>query len=962
MADRGSHASSARTPKRSTRSYRWSPTPASGPFKDGFIEIKPRPNKTPARPASPAPSTTPSTILGTITGTRSIWSPDDQSRNAPPQDSCTPVSDLNSAHNDSRTIVPESPVDINRKPSALLPDHAPDNPSAEESMPTTGFMKPNTREGDRARIGTPTLSEADGVSSNSYSLQSPPPIRHVSIKSLLNSPSKTRSQQQPTSTGRTTKRKLDANGDEARSIRPSTASERLERSGQQLPTPQESPARPHVTLLSQQLESSLAAIATPESDQSADFNYGRIDMLREACQLNDQFFLLAHLICSNFMPTTFEFIGPLNLRKEHFDGLKSLRSILCGDIKSNNSDLSALFATFPYRREAIINDTAWQLHPVMAGVRSCLETFHTAFSTLKASLSREEVPPAPVQLMTELRLPSPVLRKAVFYHLYSSHADSSSMFREVFNLFSEETTKLVDMYTLQPAQLDVSESDSRDLVDAWRERYSQLKAQSLRPAGPHIASRFSTTPASHTTTAYFSSPSSSRSPERHLEPNQESSGGVELTATTQVPQSTISDTSIPSTAPEGEQRSMSSAQSSRVRPPTADSQHVVPPPRPSPSVERRATPSSTDILPNRASKARRRAPAVPRFVPSHTTAAASGRAPLHQARTLDQEHEDLADSGSNASTTTLYHFVDDAIVLQECIHTDSPVIQWQVHIPHNVWVRRASTLPEGQTGPREREAADGKLQFRLRSVAVDGRETPPFTPTQSDFHKRTSKWPMLASVVINGDVDVDLSDRQRSVGLALDVTDLLSEGDNQIEVVAYFHPTERDSHCMYLMAIELICVATYDEIKAMSTRLPAACVQKEILNSFETNQDGSEDHDLVVKPPSIYIDLIDPLTSSVWRTPTRSRECRHRECFDLEAFLSSHAAGVDKGGLTEDRCWKCPICSEDGHPKSLVIDGFLLDVRDTLERNNQLHARGIHVSNDGSWVPTFESPPSRDQP
>ncbi|KAH0835319.1 hypothetical protein AYO21_01541 [Fonsecaea monophora] len=779
--------------------------------------------------------------------------------------------------------------------------------------------------------------------------------------SLLNSPSKILSRQQPTSTGRTTKRKMDANGDEARLIRPSPVSERLEPSGQQLPTPQESPARPQVNPLSQQLESSLAAIATPESDQSADFRYGRIDMLREACQLNDQFFFLAHLLCSNYLPTTWEFIGPLNLKKEHFDGLGSLCSILCGDTASN-PDLSALLRTFPYPREEIVKDTDSPLRPVLADVRSCLEIFHTAFSTLKASASRESVPPAPVQLMTELRLPSPILQKALFYHLYSNYADSSSMFKKVFNLFSEETKKLVGTYTRHPAQLDVSESDFRDLVDAWREGYLQLRAQSLHPAGPHTASRFSTTPASHTTTPCFSSPSSSRSLERSLEPNQVSSGEVGLTAPTQVPQYSERITSIPCTTPEGEQRSMSSAQSSRVRPPTADSQHVVPLPRSPPSVDRRATPSSTAILPNQASQARRRIPVDARSAPSHITAAASARAPLHQARTLDQEHEGLTDSSSNVSTTTLYPFVEDAIVLQQCIHAHSPVIQWHVHIPHNVWARRATTLPEGQTNLREREAADGKLHFRLRSVAIDGRGTLPFTPTQADFHKRTSKWPMLASVVINGDIDVDLNDRQRGVGLALDVTDLLIEGDNEIEVVTYFHPTERDSHCMYLMAIELICVATYDEIKAMSTGLPAACIRKEILNSFETNQGGSQDHDLVVKASGIYIDLIDPLTYSVWRTPARSRECQHRECFDLEAFLSSHATGVDKGGLTENHCWKCPICSKDAHPKSLVVDDFLLDVRDTLERNNQLHARGILVSNDGTWVPTFGSSASKDQP
>jgi hypothetical protein len=52
--------------------------------------------------------------------------------------------------------------------------------------------------------------------------------------------------------------------------------------------------------------------------------------------------------------------------------------------------------------------------------------------------------------------------------------------------------------------------------------------------------------------------------------------------------------------------------------------------------------------------------------------------------------------------------------------------------------------------------------------------------------------------------------------------------------------------------------------------------------------------------------------------------------------------------------WKCPLCSEDARPCSLQIDDFFAHVRGELEKQNNLDAKAIIVSPDGTWMPKLE--------
>lgn len=77
----------------------------------------------------------------------------------------------------------------------------------------------------------------------------------------------------------------------------------------------------------------------------------------------------------------------------------------------------------------------------------------------------------------------------------------------------------------------------------------------------------------------------------------------------------------------------------------------------------------------------------------------------------------------------------------------------------------------------------------------------------------------------------------------------------------------------------------------------------------------------------------------------------HIDCFDLETFLQTRRR---KGNVSVADQWRCPICNADARPPQLIVDGFLEEVRATLEKQGALQTRAIVVQQDGSWKPKAE--------
>jgi hypothetical protein len=289
---------------------------------------------------------------------------------------------------------------------------------------------------------------------------------------------------------------------------------------------------------------------------------------------------------------------------------------------------------------------------------------------------------------------------------------------------------------------------------------------------------------------------------------------------------------------------------------------------------------------------------------------------------------------------------------------DSGIVRRGTDISPQLWSRRALNPPQPSDSLyRLRHVWDGCVQFRLKSIISNNERS---TPTLSHFCSRPTKWPTVFSVSING--KFGLGFRRQAVhgaDMATDVTDRLQEGRNEMSLCVT-HSESPGPKPAYVMAIEIVCVAN----KARVLSLPTCIDAEESLASItaalksQAHMSGADDEDLVLSQPVLSIDLVDPFTSTVWSTPVRGQECRHRECFDLEAFLQSRT--VRGSGLTSPDQWACPICKKDARPPVLVVDGFLVQVRKTLEERGQLGAKAILVKDDGTWTPKFSPAASPD--
>ncbi|KAI1465911.1 uncharacterized protein F4812DRAFT_88213 [Daldinia caldariorum] len=178
----------------------------------------------------------------------------------------------------------------------------------------------------------------------------------------------------------------------------------------------------------------------------------------------------------------------------------------------------------------------------------------------------------------------------------------------------------------------------------------------------------------------------------------------------------------------------------------------------------------------------------------------------------------------------------------------------------------------------------------------------------------------------------------------------------------------------FYIAVELIEILSHRDVLQMVQmrgRVPAEstreAIKKRLLRAKEISPQN-EDEDELVMVDELSIDLIDPFSRTMFKVPVRGRSCTHLECFDLETWLNSrlgkkscNSCNNVSGGC--HKCpnepsfvdkWKCPLCFRDARPYNLIIDGFLVEVRSQLERQNLLKTKSILVSPDGTWKPKTE--------
>ncbi|KAJ9504101.1 hypothetical protein H2202_000157 [Exophiala xenobiotica] len=735
----------------------------------------------------------------------------------------------------------------------------------------------------------------------------------------------------------------------------------------QLPTPLDSPIESDADLLCRRLETALAPLANRSLtvDQSPVMDEWRITMLRDACRLNDNFFLVVHLICCAWSPHQGTLSWQLGLTPTQEQGLLSLQQQILGFHRQLSIELGSILYTFPGPPEQLLASGS-RLVNFVEPVKEFLRRMAENFPIASEYWINRQWPPCPVELKFALLLPSIVLQRLFFLRFlqrFGSDNDWTVRASYLFESALEEPDQSpVPMNELTLDQIRVPALQFGERYKTLRSLHSgqhhtqppdrsaqprPVDFQGRAPAYPYPAQQPSVAspvpqgrpisqqnPAnwphhvipSNTPTAYHSA-SSMRLPP--IVPSRPSITGHAPVVTVSVPYTATAQASRPPaiTYYTGQMPSGSLSQ------PIANSRMMqtnLPAPQsiPSTAVQRQV---ENDLL-------------IPRNPILSILAIPDPRhRALHQAHLCSPDFEKLdADTQANGKW---YHYVEDVVRLRPLLDAEAPMGQWKLEIPECFWARKALSQKVGREfSVNRRRIANGSTQFRLKCIASDDKQALE-SLSLSDLCVQPGRWPRHLSVSINGDMGVDFRRKvHHGADLPTDVTDLLVDGVNEVTVCVSFTPSEAPT--AYMMAIEVTSMADEEKVRSMTGEISAEEVSASIDAALNGNNTINADEDLVISQPNISIDLVDPFMSTMWNTPVRGKMCHHRECFDLDAFLDSR---TNHDGVTSPDQWKCPICRNDARPQMLVLDHFLANVRTTLGGMNRLDAKAILVNGDGTW-------------
>ncbi|KAI1081056.1 hypothetical protein F5B20DRAFT_579435 [Whalleya microplaca] len=258
---------------------------------------------------------------------------------------------------------------------------------------------------------------------------------------------------------------------------------------------------------------------------------------------------------------------------------------------------------------------------------------------------------------------------------------------------------------------------------------------------------------------------------------------------------------------------------------------------------------------------------------------------------------------------------------------------------------------------------NGSLRVRVRCCARK-QTSDPFP--QNIWVTTETSWPEHIFMEINSHAMSIKRRQHHSKDLPVEASSFVVPGENLLSISIPKEVSMPHGYMPYI-AIEMIEVLSHsailDMVKTYGT-MPSSQTRNEIKRRLVgSSSKDTDDDDLTMVGDSVSIDLADPFNFSIFKVPVRGDTCTHLECFDLETWLTTRLGkkscycGV---GSECKRCpkepsfvdkWKCPLCDGDARPYSLRIDGFLVEVRAQLEKENKLKTKSVFVFADGTWKP-----------
>ncbi len=319
---------------------------------------------------------------------------------------------------------------------------------------------------------------------------------------------------------------------------------------------------------------------------------------------------------------------------------------------------------------------------------------------------------------------------------------------------------------------------------------------------------------------------------------------------------------------------------------------------------------------------------------------------LHQAYLRSPSAEKLNAVGQRVADIKLYQYLQAFALPPTAMDQASTFVCWEfLATASEISKKAVDVMVSG--GRMRRFITNGCILYRLRSIEV---AHSCHTIEASEWSVKEMSWPPSCFVRIN-DVDIELRRKcHHGKDLPIDLTKHVREGKNKL-TIALLGSREDKASKRHAMAVEISEVGDQARVDSAPTVLAAAESLQWITQGLATaDSKTTDDEDEVQAVDShISIDLIDPFMATIFVVPARGKSCSHRECFDLQTYYQTRKSQTKDGPTSPDE-WKCPICKKDARPQSLIVDGFLQTVRDSLVASGAAaDARAILVGSDGSW-------------
>ncbi|KAF3939821.1 hypothetical protein ABW19_dt0203520 [Dactylella cylindrospora] len=284
------------------------------------------------------------------------------------------------------------------------------------------------------------------------------------------------------------------------------------------------------------------------------------------------------------------------------------------------------------------------------------------------------------------------------------------------------------------------------------------------------------------------------------------------------------------------------------------------------------------------------------------------------------------------------------------------------------------TRAEG-TALEVRPVQNGSKLYRLRCVAM--KTDLPAEDRFSMWRSLETSWPvtffaeanekMNRAIVSNANMTPAAKELLRKRKLhfrrkkrwgkdcATDITDCLEVGNNTVQFMM-LGASLQDGNAYYL-AVEELEIADYGTLveRITQTQFLSQPRSKEIIvGRLQAAAEAmADDDEIAVVDDTVTVSIVCPMSQRLFDIPVRGKDCKHLDCFDLKSYLTTRTK-YESGFAVPDN-WKCPICSCECTPPSLIVDGFMQEtvtkLRDEQTHNRYEGTKSVIIRADGKWRP-----------